>query len=116
MSTMHNRATLIGFAATDAEVRRFESGKINAKFTLATHDRYKNTEGEWQDETQFHYLVAWGKLAEYVGDQIKKGDNLAVSGKIVHSSYMDAQNNKRHKTEIVVDELQVFKKSTPEMV
>ena len=113
MSTMNNRVSLIGYAAVDAEVRTFESGKTNAKFKLATHDRYKNSEGEWQDETQYHSLISWGKLAEYVGDQVKKGDAVVVSGKLVNSSYTDAQEIKRYRTEVVVDEIQTFKKASP---
>jgi single-strand DNA-binding protein len=115
MSNMQNRATLIGYAANDPEVRSFESGRSNAKLKVATHDRYKNAEGEWTDETQFHTVLFWGKLGDYVGAQIKKGDALALSGKLIHRTYTDAQDIKRYSAEIVADEVQTFKKPTPEV-
>lgn len=115
MSNMQNRATLIGYAANDPEVRSFESGRSNAKLKVATHDRYKNAEGEWADETQFHTVLFWGKLGDYVGAQVKKGDALALSGKLIHRSYTDAQDIKRYSAEIVADEVQTFKKPTPEV-
>lgn len=76
-----------------------------AKFSVATHETYKNTKGEKVKETQWHNLVAWGKLAGIAEKYLTKGKEIAVEGKLVSRSYNDKEGKKKYFTEIQVNEL-----------
>jgi single-strand DNA-binding protein len=72
---------------------------------MATNSSYKNQKGEKIEETQWHNLVFWGKLAEIVGEHLKKGNEIAIEGKLVHRAYDSAQGEKRYITEIAVNDM-----------
>ena len=76
-----------------------------AKFTIATNESYRNTSGEKVTETQWHNLIAWGKLAEIIEKYISKGSEVAVEGKLTYRTYNDKDGNKKYFTEIQVNEL-----------
>ena len=76
-----------------------------AKFSVATHETYKNTKGEKVTETQWHNLVAWGKLAGIAEKYLTKGKEISVEGKLVSRSYNDKEGKKKYFTEIQVNEL-----------
>jgi single-strand DNA-binding protein len=105
MSTLKNNVKLIGHLGKDPEIRTFESGKKMATFSLATSDSYKNQKGEKVEDTQWHTLVIWGKLADIAGQYLKKGSEIAVEGKLVHRSYETAAGEKRYVTEINVNDM-----------
>jgi single-strand DNA-binding protein len=105
MYALKNKVQLIGNMGAKAEVRTTESGKKIAKFSLATHETYRNAKGEKVEETQWHQLVAWGKLAEITEKYTDKGSELVVEGKLVHRSYEDKEGNKKYFTEIQVNEI-----------
>jgi single-strand DNA-binding protein len=73
--------------------------------TIATNEVYRNTEGEKVEDTQWHRLVAWGKVAERIEKYVSKGKEIAVEGKLTHRSYDDKNGEKRYTTEVVVNEL-----------
>ncbi|MEA3446201.1 MAG: single-stranded DNA-binding protein [Bacteroidota bacterium] len=105
---MLNKVMLIGNVGRDPEVRYFDSGVAKAKFSLATTEVYKNKEGQRVDQTEWHNITLWRKLAEIVEKYVKKGDKLYIEGKIRTSSYEDKDGNKKFFTEIVADNMQML--------
>jgi single-strand DNA-binding protein len=105
MTNLRNSVKLIGRLGNDPEVRTFESGKKKATFSIATTDSYKNQKGEKVSDTQWHNLVIWGKLADVAGKYLKKGNEIAVEGKLVHRAYETSAKEKRYITEISVNEM-----------
>ncbi|MBN9313399.1 MAG: single-stranded DNA-binding protein [Chryseobacterium sp. 39-10] len=102
--SLRNKVTLIGRTGKEVETVQFENGKI-AKVSMATTDYYTNAAGEKVEETQWHNLVANGKLADIMEKYVEKGKEIAVEGKIVYRSYDDKDGVKRYITEIRVEEL-----------
>ena len=101
-----NKVILIGNLGKDPEVKYTPSGMAVANFTLATNERYKDKEGNWQDKTEWHNLVAYGRTAEIVRDYVTKGSQLFIQGKIQTKSWDDKQSGqKRQRTEIFVQDL-----------
>jgi len=105
MNALRNKVQLIGHLGNDPEIINLESGRKGAKFTIATNETYKNDQGEKITETQWHYVVAWGKAAEIIEKYVTKGKEIAIEGKLVHRSYEDKNKEKRYITEIVVNDL-----------
>ncbi len=102
--SLRNKVTLIGRTGKDVEIVKFENGK-QAKVSLATSDHYTNALGEKIEETQWHNLVANGKVAELMEKYVEKGKEISVEGKIVYRTYDDKDGVKRYFTEIRVQEL-----------
>ena len=102
--SLRNKVTLIGRTGKEVEIVKFENGQI-AKVSLATTDHYTNALGEKVEETQWHNLVANGKLADIMQKYVEKGKEIAVERKIQYRSYDDKEGNKRYITEIRVEEL-----------
>ncbi len=87
-------------------MRSTAGGTVVANFTLATSDRQKDQQGNWQDRTEWHNLVAFTRTAEIVRDYVKKGSKLYIEGKIQTRSWDDKESGqKRYRTEIIVNEL-----------
>ena len=114
MNALRNKVQLIGNLGKEPEVRTLESGKKMALFSVATHEDYRNANGEKVTETQWHNLVAWGKLAEIVEKYLGKGKEVAIEGKLVSRSYNDKDGNKKYSTEIHVNELLMLGAKTTE--
>lgn len=104
MKSLRNSVQLIGNIGKDPEVKSFEKSK-KASFSIATNESYKNQKGEKIEETQWHNVVVWGKLADVVEKYLKKGSEVAIEGKLVHRSYETATGEKRYITEINVNDL-----------
>ena len=104
MKSLRNSVQLIGRLGKDPEVKTFNEGKKKASFSLATSDTYKNQKGEKIEDTQWHNVVIWGKLAGIAEKYLKKGNEVAVEGKLVHRVY-EANGEKRFMTEINVNDL-----------
>ena len=102
--SLRNKVTLIGHTGKEVEIVNFEKGKI-AKVTLATNDFYTNAQGEKVEETQWHNLVASGKLADIMEKYVQKGKEIAIEGKLTYRTYDDKDGQKRYITEIRVEEL-----------
>lgn len=96
-----NRATILGNLTRDPEVRYTPSGQAVANFGVATNRRWKNPTGEMQEATEFHDVVAWGKLAEQISQMIKKGSPVYVEGRLQTRSWEAPDGTKRYRTEIV---------------
>lgn len=104
MNTLRNQVQLIGNLGQDLDFKSFENGSSLAKAPLATNEYYKNDRGEKIQETQWHNVVGWGKVAENMNMHLVKGDEVAVRGKLVHRKYEDAQGQTRYISEVVVNE------------
>lgn len=98
---MVNKVILIGNLGKDPEIRRFDNGGAVAKFSVATTDSYKDKEGNWQDQTEWHDVVVWRDLADRVEKQLKKGFKVYVEGKLTHRKYTDANGVDKYLTEVV---------------
>ncbi|MBU3820442.1 single-stranded DNA-binding protein [Flavobacteriaceae bacterium XHP0103] len=105
MSALRNKVQLIGNLGNDPEIINLESGKMLAKFTLATNESYKNNKGEKITDTQWHNVVAWGKTAEIIEKYVTKGKEIAIEGKLTSRSYETKEGDKRYITEVVCNEL-----------
>lgn len=93
----------------DPEIKKLENGNSLAKFSLATSDSYKNKDGEKVKETQWHSLVAWGNTAQFAEKYLKKGQEIAVEGKLTHRTYENSEGEKQYITEVVVNEIQMLR-------
>jgi single-strand DNA-binding protein len=114
MSTLRNRVQLIGHLGADPEVKTLESGTKVARLRLATNESYKTASGEWKDETMWHSITAWEKLAERASAQFHKGSYIMVEGKLVNRSYTDAAGVKKFYTEVRAVNVMVLDKKTSE--
>jgi single-strand DNA-binding protein len=110
MNTIKNSVQLMGNLGRDIELTTFENGNSIAKGTIATNEYYTNANGEKITDTQWHNIVAWGKLAQNMATILKKGSELTVKGKLAHRSYEDKEGNKKYITEVVVSEFLVLSK------
>lgn len=104
-----NKVLLLGNVGKDPEVRSTPGGTMVATFSLATADRAKDQQGNWQDKTEWHNLVAFGRTAEIIRDYVKKGTQLFIEGKIQTRSWDDKESGqKRYRTEILVNEMSLL--------
>ncbi|MEL6924116.1 MAG: single-stranded DNA-binding protein [Bacteroidota bacterium] len=97
---MINKVTLIGNLGRDPEIRRLENGGVVGKFPVATNENYKDKNGEWQSQTEWHDVVVWNALAESAERNLKKGKLVYVEGKLTHRKYTDKNNIERYITEV----------------
>jgi single-strand DNA-binding protein len=114
MYALKNKVQLIGNLGNTPEIKTLESGKKMARFSVATSESYRNARGEKVIETQWHNLVAWGKVAEIVEKFLTKGKEVAIEGKLINRSYNDKEGNKKYITEIQVNELLLLGAKTAE--
>jgi single-strand DNA-binding protein len=105
MYALKNKVQLIGNLGGKPEVKTLESGKKMATFSLATSESYRNATGDKVTETQWHRLIAWGKVAEIAEKYLDKGKEIAIEGKLINRSYTDKEGNKKYITEVQVSEL-----------
>ena len=108
MGTLRNSVHLIGRPGADPEIRVFGDNKKTAKFALATNDKYYNEKNELIEDTQWHNIVAKGRIAETVEKIVKKGRLLALEGKLRTRQYEDKDKNKRYITEIYMDDFMLI--------
>jgi len=104
MNSLKNSVRLVGNLGRDPEVKSFDNNRKLATLSLATNETYKNDKGEKVTETQWHNLVSWGNQAKFAEDYLKKGDEIAIEGKLTNRSYTDKDGNKRYMCEVVVNE------------
>jgi single-strand DNA-binding protein len=105
MYALKNKVQLIGNVGKAPEVKTMAAGKKMAKFSIATNESYKNAKGEKITDTQWHNVVAWGKVADLVEKYVQKGIEIAIEGKLLNKQYTDSDGNKRFSTEIQINEL-----------
>src|SRR5713101_3057579 len=104
-----NRVILIGRLGKDPEIRSIPSCTSVAKFSLATDERYTDKNGDKQDRTEWHNIVAWGKLAEICGQYLRKGKLVFIEGSIRTDSWDDKETGvKKYRTEIWANQMQML--------
>ena len=109
MAKSVNKVILLGNVGKDPEIRSTPGGTLVATFSLATSDRQKDAQGNWQDRTEWHNLVAFNRTAEIIRDYVKKGSKLFVEGRLQTSSWEDKETKaRRYKTEIIVNDLSLL--------
>ena len=101
-----NKVILLGNLGKDPEVKFTPQGTPVAKFSLATNERYKDKDGNWQDRTEWHNIVVWQRLAEIAGEYLKKGGKVYIEGRLQTRSWDDkTTNQKKYMTEVVASDL-----------
>jgi len=106
MAKSVNKVILIGNLGKDPDVKYTPQGTAVAKFSLATAERYKDKNGEWQERTEWHNITAWARTAEIAGEYLKKGSKVYIEGRLQTDSWDDKQTGqKKYMTNIVVSDL-----------
>ena len=105
MYSLRNKVQLIGNLGKNPEIKTTDSGKKLVKLSVATNEMFTNSKGEKVKETQWHNLVAWGKMADVAEKYLSKGSEIAIEGKLITKDYVDKEGNKKYSTEIQVNEL-----------
>jgi single-strand DNA-binding protein len=109
MAKSVNKVILLGNVGKDPEIRSTPGGTMVASFSLATSDRTKDQQGNWQDRTEWHNLVAFQRTAEIIRDYVKKGNKLYVEGRIQTRTWDDKESGqKKYRTEIIVNDLSLL--------
>jgi single-strand DNA-binding protein len=105
MARSVNKVILLGNLGKDPEVRYTGSGVAVATFSMATSEQWRDADGNAQERTEWHNIVVWRKLAEIVGEYLKKGSKIYCEGRLQYRTYDDKNGVKRYVTEIVMDTL-----------
>ena len=105
---MVNKAILIGNLGGDPEVRYTQSGTAVANFSVATKEKWKDKDGQLQEQTEWHKIVAFARLGEICGEYLSKGSKVYIEGRIQTRQWEDKDGNKRYTTEIVAREMKML--------
>ncbi|TSK07786.1 MAG: single-stranded DNA-binding protein [Geobacter sp.] len=103
-----NRVFLIGRLGKDPEVRYTAGGTAVASFSLATTDRIKGKDGNWEDKTEWHAITVWARLAEIAGEYLSKGKEVFIEGRLQTRKWTDKDGKDRYTTEIVGERMQML--------
>lgn len=103
-----NKVLLIGNTGRDPEVRYTASGTAVASFSLATSEKFKNKGGEWEERTEWHNVILWGRLAEIAGEYLTKGKTVFIEGRLQTRKWQDRDGKDRFTTEIVGEKMQML--------
>ena len=112
MYALRNKVQLIGNLGATPDIKTLDGGKKMARFSIATNEGYRNAKGEKVTETQWHNLVAWGKVADIAEKYLTKGKEVVIEGKLVSRSYNDKEGSKKYITEVQVNELLMIGEKT----
>ena len=114
---MVNQVTLIGHLGSDPELRVIAAGVSIVSLSVATNERYKDKDGELKEQTEWHDVVAWRGLADFISTKMKKGMLVYIEGKLTHRSYVDKDGNNLRRTsveatsaKILVDKQQIIER------
>lgn len=107
-----NKVLLMGNLGRDPEVRYTQSGSAVANFSIATNRSWKDKQGNRQEHTEWHNVVAWGPKAEFVQNYLKKGSRVFIEGRLQTRDWTDNQNVRRFKTEIVANDIQFMDRAS----
>jgi len=102
-----NKVMLIGNLGKDPEVRYTGAGTAVASFSLATSEKFKNKNGEWEERTEWHNITLWARLAEIAGEYLAKGKTVYIEGRLQTRKWQDRDGRDRYTTEIVGEKMQM---------
>ena len=108
---MINKVTLLGYLGKDPEIKTLENGAMYARFSVATTENYKDREGNWKENTEWHNIIAWRSLAERAERSLQKGTLIYLEGKLSTRKWTDQEGKDRYTTEIVAERLRIVKRS-----
>ena len=103
-----NKVMLIGNLGKDPEVRYTAGGTAVASFSLATSERFKNRNGEFEEKTEWHNVTLWARLAEIAGEYLSKGKTVYIEGRLQTRKWQDKDGKDRYTTEIVGEKMQML--------
>ncbi|MBU0598299.1 single-stranded DNA-binding protein [Patescibacteria group bacterium] len=106
-----NKAMIIGNITRDPEVRTTPNGQTVASFGVATNRRWTDKSGQKKEQVEYHNIVAWRKLAEIIGQYLKKGSKVYIEGRMQTRSWDDQSGNKRYRTEIITENMIMLDKA-----
>ena len=105
-----NKAIIVGRLGKDPEIKYLESGSAIANFSVATDRKWKNKQGEKQEETEWHRCVSFGRTAEVCGEYLHKGSLVYIEGRLQTRDWEDKDGNKRYTTQVNVRQFQFLDK------
>ena len=111
-----NKVILIGRLTRDPEMRSLPSGQPVASFGLATNRVFMDKSGQKKEETQFHNIVLFGRLAEIASQYLKKGSLAMIEGRLRTRNWQDSQGNQRSRTEIVAEKMQLGPRAAGQVI
>jgi single-strand DNA-binding protein len=103
-----NKVILIGNLGRDPEMRQTQTGGAVANISLATSEAWKDKDGQQQEQTEWHRIVFFGRLAEIAGEYLKKGAKVYIEGRLRTRKWQDKDNQDRYTTEIIANEMQML--------
>ncbi len=103
-----NKVIIVGNVGRDPELRSTQGGQAVATFSVATSERFKDKEGQPQERTEWHRVVAWGRLAEICGEYLRKGKQVYIEGRLQTRDWEDKDGHKRYTTEVVANVMQML--------
>ena len=113
-TTIKNSVTLVGNIGRDIQLFTFKGGNKKAICSIATTERYTNAKGEKISQTDWHNIVSWGKTAELLEQNVKKGNEVSISGRLSNRSYEGKDGSMKYVTKIIVaDFFKVAKRTEP---
>lgn len=104
MNNLRNRVLLIGRLGADPEMKQVNDNRTLTRFRLATNEIYVNSDGEKVEKTQWHNVVAWGKIGELAGKYLKKGNEVAIEGRLIHNT-VESNGEKKFFTDVSMSEM-----------
>ena len=105
---MINKVILIGRLVANPELRFSKSGTAICSFRIATSERWKDKQGQQQEQVEFHQIEAWGKLAEICGEYLSKGSQVYLEGSLKTDKWQDKSGNNRYTTKIRAREMRML--------
>ncbi|TNE53684.1 MAG: single-stranded DNA-binding protein [Bacteroidetes bacterium] len=114
MNTLRNKVQLIGRVGAKPELQTVKGDYKLSFFSLATHEVYKDKEGVWQDQTNWHQIKAWGNVAERVVSTLDKGSEVVLEGRIVNRQFTAKDGEQRNVTEVELHEFVLLKRNQHE--
>ncbi len=107
-----NKAIIVGNLGADPEVRHLDNDQTVANLSVATNRRYTTRDGEQREDTEWHRIVLWGRLAEIAEKYLQKGNTIFVEGRLQTNKWEDRNGNERYTTEINAYELSMLDKKS----
>jgi len=112
MNSLRNKVQLIGNLGNNPEVKVLNNNRKMVRLSLATTDSYRDADGKKITDTQWHNIVAWGNVANIIEKYLKKGDEIAVEGRLIHRSYEDKSGTTKYISEVVINDVVMLKSNS----
>ena len=108
MNALRNKVSLIGRLGKDPETVTFESGKSLTRFSMATHQKFKQKNGDWNEDIQWHNVNAWGPVGERMNNILSKGKKVIIEGRLIHQTYENKDGERKNRTVIEANEFMLL--------